>query len=104
MKILNKQYELNDKYKLKLTDMNKKEFLIQKTRDVTEIFEKHGSYYPTFAILYEDGTTDSFATLFNGLESKDAFDSMMHEVCANPKVIASVYTAEVWISKSAWHP
>ncbi len=81
--------------------MNKKEFLLQQTRDVTEIFEKHGSYSPTFAILYEDGTTNSVATSFNGLESKDAFNSMMRKLCENPKVISSVFTFEVWVSKSA---
>ncbi len=81
--------------------MTKEEFLQQQTNDVIETFEKHGSFPPTFAILFDDGTTKSIATSFSGLESKDAFDSMMRRICKNPKVIASIFTCEAWTSQTA---
>ncbi len=74
--------------------MTKKEFLEQRTNDVIEIFETHGSYTPTFAILYDDGTSESIATSFNGLMSKDGFDLLMRKICENPRVIASTFICE----------
>lgn len=81
--------------------MNKQEFLQQQTRDVIEIFEKHGSYSPTFAVLFDDGHVNSIATSFNGLDSKKGFDFCMRKICENPKIIASVFTCEVWTSNLA---
>jgi hypothetical protein len=81
--------------------MTKSEFLQQQTQDVIEVFEKYGDYAPTFAVLYDDGTTDSFATSFNGQEVKENFDYFMRKICTNPKVIASVFTVVGWVSKTA---
>ena len=81
--------------------MTKKEFLKQQTNDVFENFEKHGSYPPTFAILYDDGSTKSIGTSFNGPMSKDGFDLLMRKICENPRVIASTFTCEAWISKTS---
>jgi hypothetical protein len=79
--------------------MTEEEFLLSQTRDVIEIFEKYGSYSPTFAILYDDGNVDSFATCLTDLNCKKNFDFFMRKMCENPKVIASIFTFEGWISK-----
>lgn len=81
--------------------MTKAEFLKQQTDDVIEIFETHGSCSPTFAILLEDGTYKSIGTAFNGSSSKDVFDSLMRKLCENPKVIASTFYCEAWVSETA---
>jgi hypothetical protein len=81
--------------------MNKEEFLLDRTRDLIELFEKYGSYTPTFAVLYDDGTVNSFATSFSGQNSKESFNFFMHRICANPKAVASVFTSEGWSSSSA---
>ena len=51
--------------------MTKAEFLKQQTNDAIEIFEAHGSCPPTFAILFNDGTFESYGTSFGGLMTKD---------------------------------
>lgn len=81
--------------------MTKAEFLLQQTHDVIEIFEECGSYTTTFAILYDDGTTDSFATQFDSLITKKNFDYLMRKLCTNPKVVACVFTSEGWSSEMA---
>jgi len=81
--------------------MTKADFLKQQTNDAIEIYDAHGSCPPTFAILFDDGTSESFGTTFNGLMSKDGFDLLMRKLCENPKVIASTYYCEAWYSESA---
>ena len=78
--------------------MKKDEFLSSRTRDLIEVFEEYGSYDPTFAILYDDGTTNSFATQFDGQQSKEAFEYFMRKMCSDPKVIACTFTSDGWIS------
>lgn len=81
--------------------MKKDEFLASRINDVIEVYGKHRNYTPTFAILYEDGTTDSFSTQFHGDQSKENFDFLMREMCSNPKVIACAFACEGWVSKDA---
>ncbi|HEY5124429.1 MAG TPA: hypothetical protein VIK14_11905 [Ignavibacteria bacterium] len=81
--------------------MNKEEFLIKQTRDVIEIFEKYGNITPIFSILYDDGSTDSFATDLGSDLLKGAFSFFMRSVCKDPRVIASIFKTTGWISSQA---
>ncbi len=81
--------------------MTKEEFLSDQTRGVTEIFEKYGSYTPTFAVLYDDGTTDSFANNLDSDDSKSAFSFFMRSICKNPRVYACIFTTTGWSSSQA---
>lgn len=81
--------------------MNKQEFLLSQSSDLIELYKKHKSYTTTFTVLYDDGTTESFATQFNGQISKENFNYFMRKICTYPRVIASVFISEGWTSASA---
>jgi hypothetical protein len=81
--------------------MNKNEFLKKQKEDVIRIFEKYGGYTPTFAVLYNNGTTESFATDLGSDLLKGAFSFFMRSVCKDPRVIASIFTTTGWISSQA---
>ena len=81
--------------------MNKEEFLKKQKEDVIRIFEKYGGYTPTFAVLYNNGTTESFATDLGSDLLKGAFSFFMRAICKDPRVIASVFTTTGWISRQA---
>lgn len=81
--------------------MTKKEFLLSRTRDAIDVYKEYGGYTPTFAVLFQDGTTTSIATQFDGLQSKMHFEYMMRKICTNPKVTACAFTSESWASSKA---
>lgn len=81
--------------------MTKQEFLQQQTRDMIEVVEKYGTFAPSFAILYDDGTFDSFATHFDGPLSKKNFEYIMRKMCMNPKVTTCIFTSMGWQSRIA---
>jgi len=81
--------------------MIKEEFLKNNTQEVIETFESSGNYTKTFTVLYDDGSTDSFAISFHGIASKNCIDTFMKRICEDPKIIASIFASEVWTSKMA---
>ncbi len=81
--------------------MTKEEFLNNQISLTQEEYRRFGSCTKTFTILYENGTTDSFATKFCSLNNKEVFDYFMRLKCTNPETIACTFASEVWMSQTA---
>jgi hypothetical protein len=77
--------------------MTKEEFLLKGTRELIESFKSHGSNQPTFARLFEDGSTESIGLIFD----EKNYKFFMQKLCQDPRVIACTFITEGWLTTSA---
>jgi hypothetical protein len=76
--------------------MTEQEFLLKETRDLSETYEKHGSIPPTFTLLFENGSTESIALMFD----PKSYKFFMQKLCEDQRVIACTFISEGWLTTS----
>ena len=76
--------------------MTKEEFLHKGTRDLTESYKTHGSNPPTFTLLFDDGSTESIALMFD----PKSYKFFMQKLCEDQRVIACSFISEGWLTRS----
>jgi hypothetical protein len=77
--------------------MTKQEFLLKETCDLKENFKTNRSIAPTFTLLFDDGSTESIGLMFD----KESYKFFTQRICENPKVTATIFLSEGWLSRNA---
>ena len=77
--------------------MTEQEFLLKETHGLIETYTNHGSITPTFTLLFDDGSTESIALIFD----KEKYKFFMQKICEDSSVIACTFITEGWLTTSA---
>jgi hypothetical protein len=76
--------------------MTKEEFLLKETRDLINCYKTQRSIPPTFTLLFENGSTESIALMFD----PKSYKFFMQKLCENKRVIACTIITEGWLTTS----
>lgn len=76
--------------------MTKEEFLLKETRDLIKCYKTQGSIPPTFTLLFENGSTESIALMFD----PKSYKFFMQKLCEDQRVIACTFITEGWLTTS----
>lgn len=76
--------------------MTEQEFLLKQTHGLNETYTNHGSITPTFTLLFDDGSMESIALIFD----KEKYKFFMQKICEDSRVIACTFITEGWLTKS----